>query len=127
MIDGSRLSFFGKPAAIPSSIHARLRLSPSKCASFGSPGSGDTTGCNHVLFLAGEISGRKVRIQRANSWLGEPNWTRRNNRHIFVLTDLDLVLPSSILGRSSQLLATDHPAVIAWCSNRNAECGHFSG
>jgi hypothetical protein len=67
---GSRLSLLGKPAAIPSNIHARLRLSPSKCASFGSLGSGDTTGCNHLSAPDVEICGMNVRSQRANSWLG---------------------------------------------------------
>ena len=33
--------FGGKPAMIPSSIQARLRFNPSRCASFGSPGSGE--------------------------------------------------------------------------------------
>jgi len=74
MIDRSRLSVFGKPAAIPSSIHARLRLSPSRCASFGSLGSGDTTGWSHLAALDVEIWGMNVRSQRANAWLGS---TRR--------------------------------------------------
>jgi hypothetical protein len=60
MIVGSRLSSFGRPAAMPSSIHARLKLSPSKCASLGSLGSGETTGFNHAPFCAEEICGMKV-------------------------------------------------------------------
>jgi hypothetical protein len=41
----------------------------SKCASFGSLGSGDTTGCNHLPPPDLEIWGMNVRSQRANSWL----------------------------------------------------------
>jgi hypothetical protein len=48
LIVGRRLSSRGKPAAMPSSSHARLRFSPPKCASLGSPGSDDTTGCNQT-------------------------------------------------------------------------------
>ncbi len=57
MIAGSRLSPFGRREAIPASIHARLRLSPSKCASFGSLGSlgsGETTGRSQLPFGADE-------------------------------------------------------------------------
>lgn len=54
--------------------------------------------------------------------VGEPNWTRQNNKHIVVLTELDLVLPSSILGRSSQLLDW-RPLV----QNRRARCALMNG
>jgi hypothetical protein len=40
--------------------------------------------------------------------VGEPNWRRQNNKHTVVLTELDLVLPSSILGWSSRLLDCNH-------------------
>ena len=55
LIIGRRLSPLGQPAAMPSSIHARLRFSPSKCASLGSLGSGDTTGGSQEPFFAREI------------------------------------------------------------------------
>jgi hypothetical protein len=35
MIIGRRLSPLGRPAAMPSNIHCRLRLSPSRCANLG--------------------------------------------------------------------------------------------
>src|SRR5207247_7183096 len=46
----------------------------SRCASFGSLGSGETTGCNQFPFLACESCGRKVFSQCANSSCGN---TRR--------------------------------------------------
>src|SRR6516162_6566757 len=73
-MEASRLSFFGKAEAIPFSIHARLRLSPSRCASLGSLGSGDTTGCNHGVSAEVEICGMNVLSHAANSRLGR---TRR--------------------------------------------------
>jgi len=49
------LSPLGRPAVMPSNIHARLRFSSSKCTSLGSRGSGDTTGCSQEPFFAREI------------------------------------------------------------------------
>ena len=45
---GARASPAGRPAAIPSSIQARLRLRPSRCASFGSLGSVTTAGSSQA-------------------------------------------------------------------------------
>src|SRR5215469_1542287 len=73
-MDASRLSFFARAEAIPFSIHARLRFSPSRCASLGSLGSGDTTGCHHAMPAEVEIWGMNIVSHAAKLRLGS---TRR--------------------------------------------------
>ena len=79
MIDASRLSFFGKAEAMPLSIHARLRFRPSRCASLGSLGSGDATGCNHAA-QAGDMYSRNIQIADLNAitaWMCYSNFLNR--------------------------------------------------
>src|SRR5207245_6920848 len=66
MIIGKRLSPFCKPDAIPRSIQARLRLSPSRCASLGSPGSGETTGSSQLPFSREKFAAEKFAAKPQN-------------------------------------------------------------
>ena len=50
---------------MPSSIHARLRFSPSRCASFGSVGSVTTAGSSHPAEPSAGICGRNARSHSA--------------------------------------------------------------
>src|SRR4029077_8860517 len=61
----------GSAEAIPSSIHARLKFKPSRCASFGSLGSGETVTGSQLAVAASPcvagICGRKSLSHLANS------------------------------------------------------------
>ena len=71
-----RLSSAGNPSAMPSSIHARLRFKPSRCASFPSEGSVVTPTGSHAADRSFGIDGRNASSHPAKLSGGRTRRTR---------------------------------------------------